>query len=108
MTLVVVGLAAAYCARALAITGGVSVDEVLADGAGSRFTEEQVELARAVSAVTVTLFNANANGPGGTMCTASIVHPRVVLTAAHCVLNGREVSRRITVLFEHGASRRQA
>jgi hypothetical protein len=103
-----IGLAAVYCGSALAITGGVSVDEVLAEGAGPRFTEEQVELARAVSAVTVTLINANANGPGGTLCTATIVHPRVVLTAAHCVLNGREASRRITVLFEHGASRRQA
>ena len=108
MTFVVVGLAAAHCGAALAITGGVSVDEVLAEGAGSRFTQEQVELAHAVSAVTVKLVNANANGQGGTMCTATIVHPRVVLTAAHCVLNGREVSRRITVLFEHGASRRQA
>jgi hypothetical protein len=105
---VVVSLAAAHCGAALAITGGVSVDEVLAEGAGSRFTHEQVELAHAVSAVTVTLVNANANGQGGTLCTATIVHPRVVLTAAHCVLNGREVSRRITVLFEHGASRRQA
>ena len=105
---VAVGFVAAQASSVLAITGGVSVDEVLAARAGSRFTEEQVEFAHAVSAVTVALFNADATGQGGTLCSATIVHPRVVLTAAHCVLNGQEVSRRITVLFERGASRRQA
>ena len=108
ITAVAVGFVAAHASWVPAITGGVSVDEALAARAGSRFTEEQVELAHAVSAVTVALFNADANGQGGTLCSATIVHPRVVLTAAHCVLNGQEVSRRITVLFERGASRRQA
>jgi hypothetical protein len=104
ITAVAVGFVAAHASSVPAITGGVSVDEVLAARAGSRFTEEQVEFAHAVSAVTVALFN----GEGGSLCSATIVHPRVVLTAAHCVLNGQEVSRRITVVFERGASRRQA
>ena len=84
---------------------------MLAVRAGSRYTEQQVAFAHAVSAVTVALVNvadAQANGQGTTLCSATIVHPRVVLTAAHCVLNGREVSRRMIVLFEGGASQRQA
>jgi hypothetical protein len=91
-----------------AITGGVPVAEVLAAPAGSRYTAQQTAFADAVSAVTVALFKVSADGQGGTLCTGTIVHPRVVLTAAHCVLDGREVSRRITVLFEGGTSRRQA
>jgi hypothetical protein len=52
----------------------------------------------------VALFNVSANGQGGILRSATIVHPRVVLTAAHCALNGLEVSRRIAVLFEGGTS----
>jgi hypothetical protein len=111
ITSAAIGFVAAQSPAALAITGGVSVDEVLAVRGGSRYTEQQVAFAHAVSAVTVALINvagAQANGQGTTLCSATIVHPRVVLTAAHCVLNGREVSRRIIVLFEGGASQRQA
>ena len=111
ITSAAVGFAAAQAPAALAITGGMPVDEVLAVRAGSRYTEQQVAFAHAVSAVTVALVNvadAQANGQGTTLCSATIVHPRVVLTAAHCVLNGREVSRRMIVLFEGGASQRQA
>ena len=103
-----VGLLAAQSCPVPAITGGVPVDDVLAAGGGSRYTEQQIAFADAISAVTVALLNVGANGQGRTLCSATIVHPRVVLTAAHCVLNGREVSRRMTVLFEGGASRRQA
>jgi len=111
ITSAAVGIAAAQAPAALAITGGVSVDDVLAVRASSRYTEQQVAFAHVVSAVTVALVNvadAQANGQGTTLCSATIVHPRVVLTAAHCVLNGREVSRRMIVLFEGGASQRQA
>jgi hypothetical protein len=106
-----ISFVAAQAPAALAITGGMPVDEVLAARAGSRYTEQQVAFAHAVSAVTVALINvagAQANDQGAALCSATIVHPRVVLTAAHCVLNGREVSRRIIVLFEAGASQRQA
>lgn len=103
-----VGLLAAQSCPVPAITGGVPVDAVLAAGGGSRYTQQQIAFADAVSAVTVALLNVGADGQGRTLCSATIVHPRVVLTAAHCVLNGREVSRRITVLFEGGALRRQA
>ena len=104
ITAAAVGLVALPSFSVHAITGGVSVDEVLAAGAGSRYTERQVAFARAVSAATVALFN----GTDGSLCSATIVHPRVVLTAAHCVLSGQEASRRIVVLFEGGAARRQA
>jgi hypothetical protein len=102
------GFMAAQAPAALAITGGVSVDEVLAAGAASRYTRQQIMLARAVSAVTVPLIMSDANGRSVGMCSATIVHPRVVLTAAHCVLDGREVSRRIRVRFDRGTSERQA
>jgi len=105
---VVIGVALAHSDSVLAITGGVSVNDVLAARAGSRYTQQQVAVARAVAAVTVALINRDLDGQGASLCSASIVHPRVVLTAAHCVLNGKEVSQRMSVRFEGGASQRQA
>ena len=57
ITSAAVGFVAAQGQAALAITGGVSVDEVLAARGGSRYTEQQVAFAHAVSAVTVALIN---------------------------------------------------
>jgi hypothetical protein len=90
------------------MSGGVPVDEILAARPGSDFTQQQVAFARAVSAVTVPLVNTGASGQAVSLCSATIVHLRVVLTAAHCVLNVRDEPRRITVLFQGAASRRQA
>ena len=104
----VISGALAHCVPALAITGGVSIDDVLAARAGSRYTQQQVAIARAVAAVTVALINREVNGQGAGVCSATIVHPRVVLTAAHCVLNGKEVSRRMSVRFAGSASQREA
>lgn len=90
------------------MTGGVRVDDVLASQPGTHFTQQQVAFARAVSAVTVALVLTDRTGNPESLCSATIVHPRVVLTAAHCVLKARDQSRRITVVFERAASRRQA
>lgn len=101
-------IVAVQSAAALAITGGVSVDDVLSSGGGARYTQEQVAFAEAISAVTVALVNFDASGRSISLCSGTMVHPRVVMTAAHCVLTGQQVSRRISVLFDGGNARRQA
>jgi hypothetical protein len=108
ITSAVIGVLAPQASSIPAMSGGVPVDEILAAQPRSGFTQQQVAFARAVSAVTVALINPDASGRGGSLCSATIVHPRVVLTAAHCVLNGLEVSRRIIVLFDRAALQRQA
>jgi hypothetical protein len=108
ITSTLVGLLAVHSSWIPAMTGGVPVDEILAAPAGSRFTQQQVAFARAVSSVTVALVVSDASGKPGALCSATIVHPRVALTAAHCVLNVRNDPRRIAVLFDRAASRRQA
>jgi hypothetical protein len=103
-----VGLLAVQSPSIPALSGGVPVDEILAAQSGSRFTQQQVAFARAVSAITVPLIISGASGKPRGLCSATIVHPRVVLTAAHCVLNVRDEPRRISVLFDRAGSRRQA
>jgi hypothetical protein len=108
ITSTLVGVLAVQSPSTPAMSGGVPVDEILTAQPGSRFTQQQVAFAHAVSAVTVALINTDASGKGVSLCSATIVHPRVVLTAGHCVLNVRHEPRRITVLFDRAASRRQA
>lgn len=93
---------------ALAITGGLSVDEIMAAEGSGRYTAQQTAFAYAVSAVTVPLVRFDAAGRSTGMCSSTIIHPRVVLTAAHCVMDGREVVKRMSVYFDGGKSKRQA
>ncbi len=88
----------------VAVSGGLIVADVLSPSASSkRFSAQQVALARDVRASTVGLALFDAQGRSEGLCSASIVHERVVLTAAHCVMIGREVRERITVVFEDGS-----
>ena len=66
---------------AFAITGGVSVDEILR---GRQEGEpELVAMATTLASVTVALVQLDAQGHGRSLCSATLIHPRVVLTAAH-------------------------
>lgn len=89
------------------MTGGLRVDDVLASQPGASFTQQQVAFARAVSAVTVALIVFDKAGNPESLCSASVVHVRVVLTAAHCVLKARNQSQRVTVVFGRARSRRE-
>lgn len=91
-------LAAIAAPTALAITGGVSVDDAL-DGAA---TPEIRSMASAIAEVTVPLIRVDAQGRTRALCTTTLVHPRVALTAAHCVFDGREIFDGLQVLFPAG------
>lgn len=87
---------------AVGISGGLTVAEVAGVETGKRFAAAQVVLARAVGATTVGLALGNQRGQADSLCSASIVHERMVLTAAHCVVAAGEVREGITVVFEDG------
>ncbi|HVY05300.1 MAG TPA: trypsin-like serine protease [Burkholderiales bacterium] len=91
-----------------AITGGVAVDDVLSGNVATD-AADQFALARAVVGSTVSLGRLNAQGNIVSACTATIIHPRVVLTAAHCVPEAPSASSRIVLYFGAfgGAVRRE-
>jgi len=92
---------------AFAITGGISVDDVLAAAGKGRYNEQQTTLAHAISTVTVQLLRLDAGGRSKGACSSTIIHPRVVLTAAHCVVDEKQESGRMQVLFDGGNVRRE-
>jgi hypothetical protein len=94
--------AAAVCASALfaapacAIVGGISVEDLLRSPGSSPSPE--VRLARDVAAVSVALSISTDAREG--LCSGTIVHPLVILTAAHCVVDQRgKMARDVVVHF---------
>lgn len=108
VALAVTAMVAAGSAHA--ISGGDAVATILGSGGNGRASVDRVAVARSVAATTVALVLFNGQGQPDGLCSGSIVHERVILTAGHCVVAGGGV-RRLAVLFEDGVggtARREA
>lgn len=92
-------VALAAAGPAVAVTGGYSVDEVLATDAPMTGGSSLTDVAQLLRRSTVQVEAIDEGGRVAHACTGVIVHPSVVMTAAHCLYGDGGRRLRVRVPF---------